>query len=144
MNSIWHLIWCYLSKPVLGGHPVLSGHYSIPHCPRNTGFTVHVCAAPMSWNLPSLHGKYFCAFLLQRMRNDSLRECVCVGGGRSLIHSLHGQNQKSRSSVFLCSRTKQKHWLCRLESSLLNNNYTIYIYSKFIFSEYGMSYTVCT
>ena len=31
----------YLSKPVLGGHPVLSGHYSIPRgCPLNTGFTV--------------------------------------------------------------------------------------------------------
>ena len=31
----------YLSKPVLGGHPILSGHYSIPRgCPLNTGFTV--------------------------------------------------------------------------------------------------------
>ena len=29
LNGIWHLIWCYLLKPVLGGHPVLSGHYSI-------------------------------------------------------------------------------------------------------------------
>ena len=28
-------------KPVLGGHPVLNGHYSIPQgCPLNTGFTV--------------------------------------------------------------------------------------------------------
>ena len=35
LNGIWHLIWCYLSKPVSGGHPVLSGHYSIPR-----GFTV--------------------------------------------------------------------------------------------------------
>ena len=25
-NGIWHLIRRYLSKPVLGGHPVLSGH----------------------------------------------------------------------------------------------------------------------
>ena len=41
LNGIWHLIWCYLSKPVLGGHPLLSGHYSIPRgCPLNTGFTV--------------------------------------------------------------------------------------------------------
>ena len=41
LNGIWHLIWHYLSKPVLGGHPVLSGHYSIPRgCPLNTGFTV--------------------------------------------------------------------------------------------------------
>ena len=41
LNGIWHLIWRYLSKPVLGGHPVLSGHYSIPRgCPLNTGFTV--------------------------------------------------------------------------------------------------------
>ena len=30
LNDIWHLIGRYLSKPVLGGHPVLSGHYSIP------------------------------------------------------------------------------------------------------------------
>ena len=30
LNGIWHLIWRYLSKPVLGGNPVLSGHYSIP------------------------------------------------------------------------------------------------------------------
>ena len=29
-NGIWHPIWRYLLKPVLGGHPVLSGHYSIP------------------------------------------------------------------------------------------------------------------
>ena len=41
LNGIWHLIWRYVSKPVLGGHPVLSGHYSIPPgCPLNTGFTV--------------------------------------------------------------------------------------------------------
>ena len=25
LNGIWHLIWRYISKPVLGGHPVLSG-----------------------------------------------------------------------------------------------------------------------
>ena len=41
LNGIWHLIWRYLSKPVLGGHPVLGGLYSIPRgCPLNTGFTV--------------------------------------------------------------------------------------------------------
>ena len=41
LNGIWLLIWHYISKPVLGGHPVLSGHYSIPRgCPLNTGFTV--------------------------------------------------------------------------------------------------------
>ena len=41
LNGIWNLIWRYLSKPVLGGHPVLSGHHSIPRgCPLNTGFTV--------------------------------------------------------------------------------------------------------
>ena len=41
LNGIWHLIGRYISKPVLGGHPVLSGHYSIPRgCPLNTGFTV--------------------------------------------------------------------------------------------------------
>ena len=41
LNGIWLLIWHYLSKPVLGGHPVLSGRYSIPRgFPLNTGFTV--------------------------------------------------------------------------------------------------------
>ena len=41
LNGIWHLTWRYLSKSVLGGHPVLSGHYSIPRgCPLNTGFIV--------------------------------------------------------------------------------------------------------
>ena len=45
LNGIWHLIWRYLSKPVLGGHPVLSGHYSIPRgCPLNTGFTIWTLA----------------------------------------------------------------------------------------------------
>ena len=40
LNGIWHLIWRYLSKPVLGGHPVLSGHYSIPRgYPLNISFT---------------------------------------------------------------------------------------------------------
>ena len=40
-NGIWHLISRYLSRPVLGGHPALSGHYSIPRgCPFNTGVTV--------------------------------------------------------------------------------------------------------
>ena len=37
LNGIWH----YLSKPVLGGHPVLSREYSIPRgCPFHTGFIV--------------------------------------------------------------------------------------------------------
>ena len=41
LNGIWHLIWRYLSKPVLGRHPLLSGQYSIPRgCLLNTGFTV--------------------------------------------------------------------------------------------------------
>ena len=41
MDCIWRLLWRYLLKPVLGGRPVLSGHYSIPRgCPLNTGFTV--------------------------------------------------------------------------------------------------------
>ena len=53
LNDIWHLILRYLSKPVLGGHPVLSGHYSIPReCPLNTGFTVvEIMVMPLNdWN----------------------------------------------------------------------------------------------
>ena len=53
LNGIWHLIWRYLSKPVLGGHPVLSGHYSIPWgCPLNTGFTILIfMLASKSFNM---------------------------------------------------------------------------------------------
>ena len=42
LSGVWHLMWHYLLKPVLGGHPVLSGHYSIPGrgCPLNRSFTV--------------------------------------------------------------------------------------------------------
>ena len=41
LHGIWHLIWRYILKPVLGGHPVLSRHYSIPWgCPLNAAFTV--------------------------------------------------------------------------------------------------------
>ena len=56
LNGIWHFIWCYLSKPVLGGHPVLSGHYSIPRgCPLNTAFTVpadNVLTECSGWRCP--------------------------------------------------------------------------------------------
>ena len=46
LNGIWHLIWRYPSKSVLGGHPVSSGHYSIPRgCLLNTGFTYQSFAA---------------------------------------------------------------------------------------------------
>ena len=56
LNSIWHLIWRYLLKPVLGGHPVLSRHYSIPRgCLLNIGFTVSQSWAPVQmhfkWNV---------------------------------------------------------------------------------------------
>ena len=54
LNGIWQLIWRYLSKPVLGRHPVLSGHYSIPWgCPLNTGFTVVLLRSMMSLELLS-------------------------------------------------------------------------------------------
>ena len=53
LDGIWHLIWRYLSKTVLGGHPVFSGHYSISRgCPLNTGFTVKLSLFTMfntSW-----------------------------------------------------------------------------------------------
>ena len=41
LNGIWHLIWRYLSQPVLGGHLVLSGHYSIPRGRPLAGFSVY-------------------------------------------------------------------------------------------------------
>ena len=36
LNGIWHLTCRFQLKPVLGGHPVLSGHYSFPR-----GVNVH-------------------------------------------------------------------------------------------------------
>ena len=51
LNGIWHFIWRYLSKPVLGGHTVLRGRYSIPRwCPLNTGFPVHFCCNTYSYH----------------------------------------------------------------------------------------------
>ena len=51
LNDIWHLTCRYLLKPVLGGHPVLSGNYSFPQgCPLDTGFTV------LDWSASSLKG----------------------------------------------------------------------------------------
>ena len=47
LNDIWHLMWRYLFKPVLGRHHVLSGQYSIPRgCLLNTGFTVIFILVP--------------------------------------------------------------------------------------------------
>ena len=41
--DVWHLTDDKSIEPVLGGNPVLSGHYSITRgCPLNTGFTVLV------------------------------------------------------------------------------------------------------
>ena len=52
LNGIWHLIWHYLSKPVL------SGHYGIPRgCPLNTGFTV-LCFEKTTTNTPSHRSKF--------------------------------------------------------------------------------------
>ena len=41
-KPIESVVYCLsISKPVLGGHPVLSAHYRIPRgSPLNTGFTV--------------------------------------------------------------------------------------------------------
>ena len=40
-DTSYGVIYMYISKPVLGGHPVLSGHHRIPReCPLNTDFTV--------------------------------------------------------------------------------------------------------
>ena len=73
----WHLtppLWRYLLKPVLGGHPVLSGHYSIPRgCPLNAGFT--------------LLSKFFCNFTARvrincdLYRNDQTCDIACSAAG---------------------------------------------------------------
>ena len=60
LTGIWHLIWRYISKHVLGGHPVLSGHYSIPRgCLLNTGFTVYINGSKQKFRLfRSLNSSY--------------------------------------------------------------------------------------
>ena len=77
LNGIWHLIWCYLSKPVLGRHPVLSRHYSIPRwCPLNTGFTVlnlksaHMVEVVFPWSVNFLG--FFLAACSKVFRKASL------------------------------------------------------------------------
>ena len=73
LNDIWHLIGRYQSKPVLGGHPVLSGHYSIPReCPLNTGFTVvEIMVMPLNdWNPES---KFHFQTLESGIRNPQRR-----------------------------------------------------------------------
>ena len=56
LNGIWHLTWRYLLKPALGGHPILSRHYSLPRgCSLNTGFTVVLSERP--WH--GLHYRKF-------------------------------------------------------------------------------------
>ena len=66
LDCIWHLKWRYLSKPVLGGHPVLSGHYSIPQgCPLNTGFTVLSCSLDLLSNwilIKLLQRRFTCSY----------------------------------------------------------------------------------
>ena len=48
LHGIWHLIWRYLSKPVLGGHPVLSGRYSIPEGIRLIQVSLYLQADDMT------------------------------------------------------------------------------------------------
>ena len=84
LNSIWHLIWRYLSKPVLGGHPILSGHYSIPRgCPLNTGFTV------LKWKIsPPFHVPQLVNSLLFDI-SEAWKK-VPLSGGASLHGPLQG------------------------------------------------------
>ena len=84
LNGIWHLIWHYLSKLVLGGHPVLSGHYSIPRgCPLNTGFTV------LKWKIsPPFHVPQLVNSLLFDISETWKK--VPLSGGASLHGPLQG------------------------------------------------------
>ena len=84
LNGIWHLIWRYLSKPVLGGHPVLSGHHSIPRgCPLHTVFTVRIfnlfmnaCNFVKWWRVVDILEMlpYIICIFLRDDRNDSERQ----------------------------------------------------------------------
>ena len=74
--NIWHLIWRYLLKPVLGGHPVLSGHYSIPRgCPLNTGFTV-IGNSRMCHHCFSTHSFKECDAKRTRVTRSPSQHCV--------------------------------------------------------------------
>ena len=80
LNGIWHLIWPYLAKPVLDGHPVWSRHYSIPRgCRLNTGFTVYsvkkflVTLKPLQWSQVKCIPKIAWIYYWKVESADSLR-----------------------------------------------------------------------
>ena len=107
LNGIWHLIWCYISKPVLGGHPVLSGHFSIPWgCPLNTGFTV----VRIDWffHTRSHHGNTCNTFAscVCQMQGMSCKSIACKPRRRISGHRLKRKNrmlsQASKSKVGIC------------------------------------------
>ena len=110
LNGIWHLIWrtrCLL-KPVLGGHPVLSGQYSIPRgCPLNTGFTVSYSLVKIS--VLCLISSYvnFTRSLpgdISKSRNidKEIKLEVSLGVLFCLIVRAKSEKQRARERVSLC------------------------------------------
>ena len=57
LNGIWHLIWRYLSKPVLGGHPVLSGPTAFPEGVRLIQVSLYKRLCMRNILLRSTHAK---------------------------------------------------------------------------------------
>ena len=124
LNGIWHLIWRYLSKPVLGGHPVLSGHYSIPRgCPLKTGFTVHIVLVWMVEN-----GRK--SIKMKTMNENIAGACVC--NMRIEFNSFHKvQICRFRTFFRVDSRKRVKTvvWT-RIDRCVFNDDENAYFWRK--------------
>ena len=72
LHGIWHLIWRYLSKPVLGGHPVLSGRYSIPKGIRLIQVSLYLQADDMTVYNDELENKKLIGYCRKEKRKTGL------------------------------------------------------------------------
>ena len=72
LHGIWHLIWRYLSKPVLGGHPVLSGRYSIPEGIRLIQVSLYLQADDMTVYNDELENRTLIGYCRKEKRKTGL------------------------------------------------------------------------
>ena len=110
-NGIWHLVWCYLSKPVLGGHLVLSGHYSIPQgWLLNTGFTVFFVFSSFysKFVLSMLHEWFQCCWSWSAYSEES-RSKAEGSNSQPWKNYLHWNELRGPLPWTECSNTHRTH-----------------------------------
>ena len=122
LNRIWHLIWRYLSKPVLGGH------YSIPRgCPLNTGFTVlapfrpgrrhfETWASQGGMNVTELPRNK------QQRKSTRSRSFLYSGTGTGTVSKFFGMSNWKR----MCTETRDK---CRISYPVHNWSPSFHCYA---------------